>query len=48
MPVNTTETWADHFVNNSWTSPSAQISAGYPYYIQPTLGTSYYEEVLYF
>lgn len=45
MPVNTTETWADHFVNNSWTSPSAQISAGYPYYIQPTLGTSYYEEV---
>lgn len=45
MPVNTTETWASHFTSRGWTTPSAQISAGYPYYIQPTVTPSYYEEV---
>lgn len=45
LPVNTTETWADHFTNNSWTDIQDQIDAGFPYYIQPTNGTGYYEEV---
>ena len=35
-PVNATETYADHFVNNSWATPQDQIDAGYPIYIQPT------------
>lgn len=45
VPVNTTETWADHFVNNGWTTPQNQIDAGYPYYAMPSLATAVYEEV---
>lgn len=30
---------------STWTTPSAQVSANYPVYIQPTLATGYYEEV---
>lgn len=45
LPVNTTETFAQHFTNNAWTTPQAQITAGYPYYPQPGLNTGYYEEV---
>ena len=45
MPVNTTETWQEHFVNNSWTSPSNQVSANFPIYIQPSEDSGYYEEV---
>ena len=37
LPVNLTETWQEHFVNNNFGSPQAQISAGYPIYIQPGL-----------
>lgn len=29
----------------NWATPSAQVSAGYPVFIQPTLATGYYEEV---
>lgn len=35
-PVNTSETWSDHYVNNSWSTPQDQIDAGFPVYIQPT------------
>ena len=46
LGVNTTETWQEHFDNNSWTSPQAQVSAGYPYYIQPgRLVSEYTEEI---
>lgn len=45
IPVNTTETFAQHFTNRSWTSPSDQIAAGYPIFIQPTPSSGYYEEV---
>lgn len=31
-----TETWAVHFASRSWTTPRAQINAGYPILIQPT------------
>lgn len=36
LPVNTTETIAQHFDSRSWNSPQDQINAGYPLYIQPT------------
>jgi len=42
--VNTTETWADHFVNNGWNTPQDQITAGYPIYIQPALTTGSYSQ----
>lgn len=45
IPVKTTETWAQHFVNNSWTTPAQQIAAGYPIFIQPSAASGYYEEV---
>ena len=44
LPVNTTETWASHFTSRSWTSPSDQVSAGYPIFIQPANGSGYYDE----
>lgn len=46
LPVNTTETWAQHFTSRSWAGPSAQIAAGYPYFAQPGNLSGYYEEVL--
>lgn len=44
LPINTTETIQQHFVNNSWTTAQAQINAGSPLWIQPFLSTGYYEE----
>jgi hypothetical protein len=43
--LNLTETFQQHFVNNAWATPQAQIDAGYPIYIQPTLTTASYEEI---
>ena len=45
LPVNTTETWESHFTTRGWAGPSAQVSAGYPVFIQPGTTTGYYEEV---
>lgn len=44
LPVNTTETWEDHFTTRSWAGPQDQISAGYPIYAQPTLLSGSYKE----
>jgi len=44
--VDTNITWEQHFVNRSWSTPQDQINAGYPIYIQPTLTTGWYEEVI--
>jgi len=44
LPVNTTETWTQHFVNNAWASPQAQITAGRSIYAQPGLSSGFYEE----
>ncbi len=44
LPINLTETWAQHFTARAWASPAAQISAGYPIYIQPGATPGYYEE----
>lgn len=46
MPVNTTETFAEHFTSRSWASPDAQITAGYPVFIQPANSPGYYEEII--
>ena len=51
MPVNITTTWANHFINaddgaggNTWVSPQAQVTAGYPIYVQPSTSSGYYSE----
>jgi hypothetical protein len=46
VPVNTSETWSQHFANNGYASPQAQISAGNPLYISPSLTTASYQEVV--
>lgn len=45
LPVNNTETFQQHFSSRSWNSAQAQITAGFPFYLQPTLSPGYYEEV---
>lgn len=45
LPVNTTETFAQHFSSRGWASPQAQVSAVYPLFIQPGAGTGFYQEV---
>ncbi len=45
LPVNTTETFEQHFTTRSWNTPQDQITAGYPIFIQPTATSGYYEEV---
>jgi len=45
LPVNTSETWQTHFTSRSWASPSAQVAAGYPVFIQPGASSGFYEEV---
>jgi sulfur carrier protein ThiS len=44
LPVNTTETFDQHFSTRSWNTPQDQINAGYPIFIQPTTSSGYYEE----
>lgn len=43
-PIDGTETWQSHFTSRSWASPQAQVTAGYPIYIQPSVSSGYYEE----
>lgn len=45
IPVNTVETFQQHFTSNVWSTPQNQVSAGYPYYIQPGTLSGYYQEV---
>lgn len=42
VPVNTTETFQQHFDNNSWSTPQDQVTAGYEYYIQPSTNSAQY------
>jgi hypothetical protein len=35
MPVDASQTWAEHFTSHSWNTPQNQIDAGYPIYCQP-------------
>lgn len=43
-PVNSTETWEQHFTTRGWNSPQDQINAGYGYFAMPTPTNGYYEE----
>lgn len=45
LPINTTETFQQHFTSHSWNTPQDQVNAGYPIFIQPSGGSGYYEEV---
>lgn len=40
------ETWDQHFSARSWANIQAQMTAGYPIYIQPTALSGWYEEVI--
>jgi hypothetical protein len=44
-PINRTETWQQHFENNSWTTIQDQLDAGFPIFIQPAKD---FEEFTYF
>jgi hypothetical protein len=44
--IYTAKTWATHFSSMGWTTIQAQIDAGYPIFIQPTLTAGYYEETV--
>jgi len=43
-PVNTTETYEQHFINNGWSTWQDAINAGYNYYLEPTPSTASYEQ----
>lgn len=43
--VDATETWQDHFDDNSWTTIQDQLDDGYDYYIEPCETTGEYEEI---
>lgn len=45
-PVNTVQTWAEHFTANGFTTPQQQIDAGYLYYMEPSVATSFYTETV--
>lgn len=45
LPVNLTESFDGHFSSRGWASPDAQVSAGFPIFLQPGLGSGSYEEV---
>lgn len=44
-PVNTTETWDQHFSTRGWANTDAQVAAGYPLVFMPGTTTASYEEV---
>lgn len=44
FPVNSAETFGEHFVSNGWATPQDQVDAGYPLFVQPGVASSYYEE----
>jgi predicted phage tail protein len=46
MPADTTTAFQAHFTGKSWSSPSDQVVAGYPLYIEPGLTTSTYVEYI--
>ena len=45
LPVDTAQTWQQHFESRGWSSPQAQIDAGFPIYAQPAAASGSYVEV---
>jgi predicted phage tail protein len=46
LPVNTTETWEEHFTTRSWVTSQDKIDAGYPLHLTPTPPSAYWELVV--
>lgn len=44
-PAVTGRTWVQHFTDNDWASPAAQVAAGYPVFIQPAALSGQYQEL---
>jgi hypothetical protein len=46
LPVNTTETYAEHFTTPEpdWATPQDQVDAGFDIFIEPVPASGYYEE----
>jgi hypothetical protein len=44
-PIDIVETYANHFIARGWASPQAQVTAGYPLYIEPSKNTATYTEI---
>jgi len=44
-PINITETYQEHFVNNSYSTPAEQVADGYNAWIMPVPTTGTYREV---
>ena len=45
-PVNSTESFEEHFLNNTWDNIEDVITDGYSIWVQPTLETAQYEEII--
>jgi hypothetical protein len=43
--IDTTISYEDHFINNAWASPQAQVTAGYPIWVTPSEINSSYQEI---
>lgn len=43
--VDLTKTWTTHFTSQGWNSPSDQIAAGFPIFIEPSLTTGSYTKI---
>lgn len=45
-PIDTAQTWASHYTSQGRTTPQAQIDAGFPFYIEPSLTSGQYIETI--
>lgn len=45
-PVNTTETWSQHFTSRGWNTIQDQINAGFQFYATPSAASGSYEEIV--
>ncbi len=46
LPIDSTEAYQDHFIDNSWSTPQDQVTAGYTRVCQPTPSTAQYIQTL--
>ena len=44
VPIDIAASYADHFINNGYSTPQAQIDAGFAHFIQPSVTSAVYEE----
>lgn len=46
LPINTTQSWADHFTSSGYDQIQDFLNAGFDNFIEPTPSIGYYEEVM--